>query len=117
MSNENEKKPLSVSSRGKLELKKSAESGQVRQSFSHGRSKSVAVEHKKKRSFGPATGIRADGRKAGAGSASGGILTDDERQQRLQALIRSEEQRKVDEEARRLAEVARARAEEEEASA
>lgn len=115
MSNENEKKPLSVSSRGKLELKKIAESGQVRQSFSHGRSKSVAVEHKKKRSFGPATGIRADGRKAGAGSASGGILTDDERQQRLQALIRSEEQRKVDEEARRLAEVARARAEEEEA--
>ncbi|AMW34486.1 translation initiation factor IF-2 [Haematospirillum jordaniae] len=119
MSNENEKKPLSVSSRGKLELKKSAESGQVRQSFSHGRSKSVAVEHKKKRSFGPAAGTRPDARRSGAGDGRGSLggahLTEDERQQRLQALIRAEEQRKVDEENRRLADIARAKAAEEEA--
>ena len=38
------KKPLSLSRPGKLELKKTVETGQVRQSFSHGRSKVVAVE-------------------------------------------------------------------------
>ena len=36
---------------GRLELKKTVEGGQVRQSFSHGRSKTVAVEVKKKRTF------------------------------------------------------------------
>jgi translation initiation factor IF-2 len=36
---------------GKLELKKTVETGQVRQSFSHGRSKVVTVEVKKKRTF------------------------------------------------------------------
>src|ERR1700742_5100338 len=44
------KTPLSLS-RGKLELKKTVESGQVRQSFSHGRSKVVQVERKKTRQF------------------------------------------------------------------
>ena len=42
----------------KLELKKTVESGQVRQSFSHGRSKVVQVERKKKRQFE----IGADGK-------------------------------------------------------
>lgn len=45
------KKPLSLSRPGKLELKKTVESGSVRQSFSHGRSKMVAVEVRKKRTF------------------------------------------------------------------
>ncbi|OSQ40327.1 translation initiation factor IF-2 [Thalassospira mesophila] len=45
-----EKKPLSLN-RSKLELRKTVEAGQVRQSFSHGRSKSVAVEVRKKRTF------------------------------------------------------------------
>jgi len=45
------KKPLTLSKPGKLELKKTVEGGQVRQSFSHGRSKTVAVEVKKKRTF------------------------------------------------------------------
>ena len=36
---------------GRLELKKTVETGQVRQSFSHGRTKSVTVEVKKKRTF------------------------------------------------------------------
>ena len=45
------KKPLSLSRPGKLELKKTVEGGQVRQSFSHGRSKVVAVEVRKKRTY------------------------------------------------------------------
>jgi translation initiation factor IF-2 len=36
---------------GRLELKKTVDAGQVRQSFSHGRSKSVAVEVRRKRTF------------------------------------------------------------------
>ncbi len=36
---------------GRLKLNKTVEGGQVKQSFSHGRSKTVAVEVKKKRTF------------------------------------------------------------------
>lgn len=45
------KKPLTLNRPGKLELNKTVETGQVRQSFSHGRTKSVTVEVKKKRSY------------------------------------------------------------------
>ena len=48
-SNETEtdtKKPLKLSRPGKLELKKTVDAGQVRQSFPHGRSKTVTVEVK-----------------------------------------------------------------------
>ncbi len=45
------KKPLSLSRPGRLELKKTVESGQVRQSFSHGRSKMVQVEVRKKKTY------------------------------------------------------------------
>ena len=38
---------------GKLSLKRSGDSGQVRQNFSHGRSKSVVVERKKRRVVKP----------------------------------------------------------------
>ena len=41
---------------GKLSISKSAGAGQVRQSFSHGRSKTVVVETKKKRVVTPKTG-------------------------------------------------------------
>ncbi len=47
----NKKKPLTLSRPGRLELKKTVEGGQVKQSFSHGRSKTVTVEVKKKRTF------------------------------------------------------------------
>lgn len=51
-SNDQERKaPLKLSQSGKLELKKTVDAGKVRQSFSHGRSKEVTVEHKKKRTF------------------------------------------------------------------
>ena len=36
---------------GKLQLKKTINAGQIKQSFSHGRSRSVSVEVKKKRSL------------------------------------------------------------------
>lgn len=99
MSNENEKKPLSVSPRSKIELKKTTESGQVRQSFSHGRSKAVAVERKKKRSFTPSSGTFGRASESGSVDAQhdlGGVgtLTREEREHRLRALLRSEEQRK-----------------------
>lgn len=62
MSNENDqdgnKKPLSLQARGKLELRKPIEATQVRQSFSHGRSKTVTVEVKKSRH--PVPGQRED---------------------------------------------------------
>jgi translation initiation factor IF-2 len=50
------KKPLSLSQPGKLKLKKTVETGQVRQSFSHGRSKAVTVEVKRSRTFAPGAG-------------------------------------------------------------
>ena len=42
---------LSLSRPGRLELKKTVGAGQVRQSFSHGRSKSVTVEVRRKRTY------------------------------------------------------------------
>lgn len=46
----------------RLELKKTVETGQVRQSFAHGRSKMVTVEVRKKRTFAPeARGRSLDG--------------------------------------------------------
>ena len=45
------KKKLSLSRPGRLELKKTVDGGQVRQSFSHGRTKAVAVEVRRKRTF------------------------------------------------------------------
>ncbi|PPR10772.1 MAG: Translation initiation factor IF-2 [Alphaproteobacteria bacterium MarineAlpha11_Bin1] len=45
------KKKLSLSRPGKLELNKTVDAGQVRQSFSHGRTKSVSVEVRRKRTF------------------------------------------------------------------
>jgi len=45
------KKPLTLKRPGTLELKKTVDAGTVKQSFSHGRSKMVAVEVKKKRTY------------------------------------------------------------------
>ena len=55
--NENEakpesgRKPLGLNRPSRLELKKTVDAGQVRQSFSHGRSKAVSVEVRRKRTF------------------------------------------------------------------
>src|SRR5438270_12291022 len=44
-----QKRPLTLRSGGTLGLRRPVETGQVRQSFSHGRSKQVTVEVRKKR--------------------------------------------------------------------
>jgi translation initiation factor IF-2 len=128
---------------GRLELKKTVDTGVVRQSFSHGRSKAVAVEVKRKRNLKPVSGARP------AGSAAGGVaprspespaiarppaeagrgqtrrpvvlkpLTEEEKSARVRALVDSkkaeeEARQRAEENARRLAaEQARRRSEEE----
>ena len=122
-SKETEKKPLKLNRPGRLELKKTVETGQVRQSFSHGRSKAVTVEVKRKRTFAPGAGGRMrevtrggaleGGDPAGAAAAAqveGALaelaqeparqLTEAERAVRMRAL----ETAKHEEEARRLRE-------------
>ena len=66
------KKVLHLSGKGKLELKKTVDAGSVRQSFSHGRSKTVTVEVKRKRTIekGAVPGI-ADGGAAARRAAEG----------------------------------------------
>src|SRR5690242_20738509 len=46
---QDQKRPLTLRSAGTLGLRRPVETGQVRQSFSHGRSKAVTVEVRKKR--------------------------------------------------------------------
>ena len=113
------KQPLTLNRPGRLELKKTVETGQVRQSFSHGRSKAVTVEVKRKRTFAPGAGGRMTEVTAAAASAEAALaeaeaatleapvlaeslheLTDTEKAARLKALESAkleEEQRKVEE--------------------
>ena len=111
---------------GRLELKKTVDSGVVRQSFSHGRSKAVAVEVKRKRNLmptgpggaaRPSGGVIAGGRppeaptivrpatEAGRAQARRPVvlkpLTEEEKTARVRALVDS---KKVEEEARQRAE-------------
>ncbi|HLI10093.1 MAG TPA: translation initiation factor IF-2 [Alphaproteobacteria bacterium] len=140
----NRKKPLGLSRPGRLELKKTVETGQVRQSFPHGRSKSVTVEVKRKRTFTQDAGgllhevktpapdlaaAHAEAAAAEAGTAIPHTLTDEEKAARVRALksavqadhearkrYESEEIRRAEEESRRRAEEEeRRRVEEEEA--
>ena len=48
-----QKRPLTLGHGTRLELRRPVETGQVRQSFSHGRSKTVTVEVRKKRTLIP----------------------------------------------------------------
>jgi translation initiation factor IF-2 len=142
-SKDDKKKPLKLNRPGRLELRKTVETGQVRQSFSHGRSKAVTVEVKRKRTFAPGEGgrmtevmVEAESDDPTVASAAdlaaaqlseldperAANLTDAERAARLQALKtaqQEEEERKKEEEleAERLAEeeVRRAAEAEEEA--
>jgi len=108
-----EKKPLTLSGSKTLELKKTVESGQVRQSFSHGRSKTVQVEVKRKRLIQPGEGGR-DGRRD---SGDAGGLTKAERDNRLRVVEQAREDaaRRAAEEARQREEDERRRREEAEA--
>ncbi|WP_420731015.1 translation initiation factor IF-2 [Hwanghaeella sp. 1Z406] len=122
---------LSLGKPGKLSLSKTVESGQVRQSFSHGRSKTVIVETKSRRSF--ERNDTGDMKVVKGGAAAPRVpqeknklvsenpldgLSEAERQARIRALegaARDEERRKQEiEEIERKAAEARARREEEE---
>ena len=109
---------LTLNRPGRLELKKTVETGQVRQSFSHGRTKSVTVEVRKKRTFerGASGRMRAV-QEAEGNAADAAVLPDDtghlterERAARVRALhdaAADEERRRIDEleqERQRLAE-------------
>ncbi|MDZ7714453.1 MAG: translation initiation factor IF-2 [Rhodovibrio sp.] len=64
-SDDGDDKKLKLKKPGKLELSKTVEQGQVKQSFSHGRSKQVSVEVKRKRTYqrgesGRMTEVRQD---------------------------------------------------------
>ncbi len=53
-----QKRPLTLGRSGtRLELRRPVETGQVRQSFSHGRSKTVTVEVRKKRIVVPGVAV------------------------------------------------------------
>jgi len=130
--NDTGKKPLTLKKPGKLELKKTVDAGTVKQSFSHGRSKMVSVEVKKKRTYAQdASGKMAQVREGQAPAqttpaqtAPSGPhddnLTDSERQARARALeeakVRAvEEEKRAAEEAIRVAEEAERRQAEEDA--
>ena len=115
-SKEQDRKTLSLGSRGRLSLGKSPEGQQVRQSFSHGRSKTVQVEVKRKRHVESGAAGLADGGAAARIAAEGGAvrgtvksrgrggtprtLTKAERDARERALMAAREEA----EARRLSE-------------
>jgi translation initiation factor IF-2 len=96
---------------GRLELKKTVETGQVRQSFSHGRTKAVTVEVKKKRTFerGDGGNMRAVTDMPAAtrppieaqkkpNTQDLGNLTEEERAARMRAIrgaVQNEEQRQI----------------------
>src|SRR5262245_14110816 len=75
-------KTLSVTPRKPLSLKRTVDAGHVRQSFSHGRSKSVVVEKKKKRTIsgsgeGEDGGASLQPSAEHAASQPGGLSTDE----------------------------------------
>ena len=86
--NEQDRKKLSLSGgRSKLSLGKSVEAGQVKQSFSHGRSKTVQVEVRRRRApTPPAAGGREATGDVKAGAKGGRELTAEERAARTRAL-------------------------------
>ena len=99
------KDTLKVANPGRLQLTKTVESGKVKQSFTHGRSKSVTVEVRKTRTFtqGTTSGTMVEV-KANAGAFGSGFGDDDsmrhltleERQSRLKALKVAEEHMKIE---------------------
>ena len=100
--------PLTLN-KGKLELKKPLDSNRVRQNFTHGRSKVVTVEVKKKRVFGPDSNNQQDAREA--------LSVDKEKAHRLKVLqdaIKAEEEAKqkaLEEEKQRALEAQKAKEE------
>ena len=106
-----------------LSLKRTVESGQVRQSFSHGRSKSVLVEKRRKRTINSSTAEAAPAAEEAAPEAPAPAAPQDNlsktQQDRRQAAVVEAKQRAIEEakqseiDARRRAEEDARRAEEE----
>ena len=111
-----DEKKLTLSGRSPLGVSKGVETGQVRQSFSHGRSKAVVVERRRKRVLkkaGPAEAPAPETpsfqpKRKKSDAAAEGELTNRERDARAEALKDSirkaeEERKRAEEEAKRLA--------------
>jgi translation initiation factor IF-2 len=112
---EDKKKTLSLAGK-KLELKKKVDAGQIRQSFSHGRSKTVAVEVKRKRVIEkPGESTHSSDHQRTAAELG---LTSSELEARIRLLQGAreqeilEQQRREEEENRKLEEEKRRQAEE-----
>ncbi len=132
----NQDSKLTLRKPGRLELKKTVETGQVKQSFSHGRSKTVTVEVKRKRTFERGKGGKMEAVQPHLAEEAAPTpeevertfrnLTEGERAARLRALqdaahddelrkvAEAEAARKAEEEAERLAEEEAKRKQEEE---
>jgi translation initiation factor IF-2 len=109
-SKEEKESKLTLRKPGRLELKKTVGAGQVSQSFSHGRTKKVTVEVKRKRTFEPGAGGKmtavgpqtaaVEPERPEAGAAATRDLTAREREARIRALkgaaTEDEKQRLVD---------------------
>ena len=128
------KKPLKLKSPNTLELKKTVETGQVHQSFSHGRKKAVTVEVRRSRTFErneagrmkavssapPApkdqkkptpANAKSPAQRSGQKPSGQDILTEAEREKRLRVLEaarKADEERTILEEQQRFEEQARA---------
>lgn len=119
-------KTLGLARPRKLELKKTVETGQIRQNFSHGRSKMVQVEVRKKRTFAQdASGTMSEVKRGGAvedgifsesGQKEDGSLdklTSSEHQSRARALeeaAKREEQKRIETEVQTALEAEKAEA-------
>ena len=124
---EEKESKLTLRKPGRLELKKTVGAGQVSQSFSHGRTKKVAVEVKRKRTFERGAGGKltavSDQAEAPAAAKDEAAplrdLTDREREARIRALkgaaAEEEKQRLAEIQAKHEAEDAARRAAQEEA--
>lgn len=93
-----EKKTLSLSKN--LEVKRRIDAGQIRQSFAHGRSKSVAVEVKKKRSLDQATLATEQQEKALSTIAKESGLSDRELETRMRILRDAQQAEELDQKKR-----------------
>jgi translation initiation factor IF-2 len=111
-----QKKTLSLSSK-KLELKKTVDAGQIRQSFSHGRTKSVEFEVKKRRSLDQTTLAKERQEKLKGDLQSKTGLTQAELEERMRVLQQAQKDEETSapqraEEQKRMSEIDNKRAHE-----
>src|ERR1700720_3748059 len=96
-----QKRPSLTLRTGTLGLNRPSEPGQVKQSFSHGRSKTVAVEVRKKRVIMP--GAAPEAEKADAEARYRAVIAEEETRREQEARAAEEAKRQAEEDARRRA--------------